>query len=155
MTALGIDPSTLPGKPAALDDLGEGRLESMAAAGIDVQVLSAYAHSVQELGRDEAPDMSRDLNNRMPAAVAAYPDRFRAFATSPMCDPSASAVELSRAVQELGCVGTMIRGQTHGVFLDEPSANPVLATAARLGVPVYLHPAEPPPAVRAAYFLRS
>jgi hypothetical protein len=88
----------------------------------------------------------------MAAAVAAYPDRFRAFATLPMCDPSASAVELSRAVEELGCVGTMIHGQTHGVFLDDPSANPVLATAERLGVPVYLHPAEPPPAVRAAYF---
>jgi uncharacterized protein len=152
MTALGIDPSTLLGKSAALDDLGEGRLESMAKAGIDVQVLSAYAHSVQELGRDEALDMSRDLNNRMAAAVTAHPDRFRAFATLPMCDPSASAVELSRAVEELGCVGTMIHGQTHGVFLDAPSVDPVLATAERLGVPVYLHPAEPPPAVRAAYF---
>src|SRR6266849_70674 len=60
--------------------------------------------------------------------------------------------ELSRAGEEMGFVGTMIHGQTRGVFLDDPSADPVLATAERLGVPVYLHPAEPPPAVRAAYF---
>jgi hypothetical protein len=152
IAALGIDPATLLGKSAALDDLGEGRLQSMDAAGIDVQVLSAVAHSVQELDPDQALDVSRDLNNRMAAAVAAYPDRFRAFATLPMCDPYAAAAELSRAVEELGFVGTMIHGQTHGVFLDDPSADPMLATAERLGVPVYLHPAEPPPAVRAAYF---
>jgi hypothetical protein len=69
-----------------------------------------------------------------------------------MCDPKASAAELSRAVEELGFVGTMIHGQTRGVFLDDPSADPVLGTAERLGVPVYLHPAEPTPAVRTAYF---
>jgi hypothetical protein len=152
MAALGIDPATLLGKSAALDDLGEGRLQSMDAAGIDLQVLSAVAHAVQELDPDQALDVSRDLNNRMAAAVAAHPDRFRAFATLPMCDPRASAAELSRAVEELGFVGAMIHGQTHGVFLDDPSADPVLATAERLGVPLYLHPAEPPPAVRAAYF---
>jgi uncharacterized protein len=152
MAALGIDPADLLGKADALDDLGEGRIQSMDAAGIDVQVLSAYAHAVQELDPDQALDVSRDLNNRMAAAVAAYPGRFRAFATLPMCDPRASAAELSRAVEELGFVGSMIHGQTHGVFLDDPTAAPVLATAERLGVPVYLHPAEPPPTVRAAYF---
>lgn len=152
MAALGVDPATLLGKSGALDDLGEGRLQSMDAAGIDVQVLSAVAHAVQELDPDQALDVSRDLNNRMAAAVTAHPDRFRAFATLPMCDPKASAAELGRAVEELGFVGAMIHGQTHGVFLDDPSADPVLATAERLGVPVYLHPAEPPPAVRAAYF---
>jgi uncharacterized protein len=152
MTAIGVNPATLLGQSGALDDLGEGRLQSMDAAGIDVQVLSALAHSVQELAPDQSLDVSRNLNDRMAAAVAAYPGRFRAFATLPMCNPKAAAAELSRAVEELGFVGAMIHGQTHGVFLDDPRADPVLATAERLGVPVYLHPAEPPPAVRAAYF---
>jgi uncharacterized protein len=150
--AIGVDPASLLGKSDALDDLGEGRLQSMDAAGIDVQVLSAVAHAVQEMDPDQALAVSRDLNDRMAAAVAAHPGRFRAFATLPMRDPKASAAELSRAVEELGFVGTMIHGQTRGVFLDAPSADPVLGSAERLGVPVYLHPAEPPPAVRAAYF---
>jgi uncharacterized protein len=150
--AIGLDPASLLGKSDALDDLGEGRLQSMDAAGIDVQVLSAVAHAVQEMDPDQALAVSRDLNDRMAAAMAAHPGRFRAFATLPMCDPKASAAELSRAVGELGFVGTMIHGQTRGVFLDDPSVDPVLRTAERLGVPVYLHPAEPPPAVRAAYF---
>ena len=41
--AIGVDPASLVGKSDALDDLGEGRLQSMDAAGIDVQVLSAVA----------------------------------------------------------------------------------------------------------------
>lgn len=150
--AIGLDPATLQGKSAALDDLGEGRLEDMDAAGIDVQVLSALAYAVQALGPREALEVSRDLNDRMAAAVTAHPGRFRAFATLPMCDPKSSAAELTRAVEELGFVGTMIHGQTHGVFLDDASADPVLATAERLGVPVYLHPAPPPAPVQAAYF---
>jgi uncharacterized protein len=149
---IGIDPATRLGGAGALDDLGEGRLQSMDAAGIDVQVLSALAHAVQELDPGESLELSRDLNDRMAAAVAAHPARFRAFATLPMSDPKASAAELARAVEELGFVGAMVHGQTRGVFLDDPSRGPVLATAERLGVPVYLHPAPPPPAVRAAYF---
>jgi predicted TIM-barrel fold metal-dependent hydrolase len=150
--AISLDPATLQGKAAALDDLGEGRLQAMDAAGIDVQVLSALAYAVQELDPGQALDVSRDLNDRMAGAVAAHPGRFRAFATLPMCDPKASAAELTRAVEELGFVGTMIHGQTHGVFLDDRSADPVLATAERLGISVYLHPAPPPTAVRTAYF---
>jgi hypothetical protein len=150
--AIGLDPAALHGKADALDDLGEGRLREMDAAGIDVQVLSALAYAVQDLEPDQAVDVSRDLNDRMAAAVAAHPGRFRAFATLPMCDPKASAAELTRAVEELGFVGTMIHGQTRGVFLDDASAGPVLATAERLGIPVYLHPAPPPAAVRTAYF---
>src|SRR6266851_5797374 len=150
--AISLDPATLQGKAAALDDLGEGRLQAMDAAGIDVQVLSALAYAVQELDPGQALDVSRDLNDRMAGAVAAHPGRFRAFATLPMCDPKASAAELTRAVEELGFIGTMIHGQTHGVFLDDRSADPVLATAERLGISVYLHPAPPPTAVRTAYF---
>lgn len=149
---IGLDPATLLGSADALDDLGEGRLRSMDAAGIDVQVLSALAYAVQELDPSQSLEISRDLNDRMAAAVAAHPGRFRAFATLPMCDPKASAAELARGVEELGFVSAMIHGQTHGVFLDDPSADPVLATSERLGVPVHLHPAPPPPAVRAAYF---
>ena len=88
----------------------------------------------------------------MAAAVAVHPDRFRAFATLPMSDPKAAAGELQRAVDELGFVGTMIHGQTRGMFLDHPSMSPVLACAARLDVPIYLHPAPPPPAVYDAYY---
>lgn len=152
MTALGIDPASLLGKVDELDDVGEGRLRTMDAAGIDIQVLSAQGGVVQQLDRDRSLTFSRDLNDRLAAVVTAHPERFRAFATLPMSDPRLAADELTRAVQDLGFVGTMISGQTRGVFLDDPSVAPVLAAAQRLNVPIYLHPAPPPAAVKEAYY---
>ncbi|HLH66973.1 MAG TPA: amidohydrolase family protein [Solirubrobacteraceae bacterium] len=137
----------------ALDDLGEGRLAIMDEAGIDVQVLSGGLGGVlQGLEAHRAVECCRALNDRLAAAVTAHPNRFRALATLPMCSPEDAAQELRRSVEELGHVGAMIHGQTHGVFLDDPSVRPVLAEAERLDVPIYLHPAPPPPAVREAYF---
>jgi predicted TIM-barrel fold metal-dependent hydrolase len=152
MSDIGVDSSIVLKEADALDDLNEGRLAAMDAAGIDIQVISAIGNYVQGLEPDRSLAVSRDLNDRMAATVAADPARFRAFATLPMCDPPASAAELTRAVEDLGFVGTMIHGQTNGVFLDDPSVRPVLATAERLGVPIYLHPAPPPPSVMKAYF---
>jgi predicted TIM-barrel fold metal-dependent hydrolase len=137
---------------AELDDVDAGRLRVMDDAGIDLQVLSALGWIVQDLEPERSIAVSRELNVRLAAAVSRHPDRFRAFASLPMTAPDDAADELVRCVEELGFVGAMIHGQTHGVFLDDPSVRPMLAAAARLDVPVYLHPAPPPAAVRDAYF---
>lgn len=136
----------------ALDEMGQGRIELMDAAGIDIQVLSLIAHELQELSPAQSIALAREANDRMAGAVHAHPDRLRAFATLPMSDPIAAAVELQRTVHDLGFVGAMVFGQTNGVFLDDLSVSPVLEAAQDLDVPIYLHPAEPPPAVRDAYF---
>jgi predicted TIM-barrel fold metal-dependent hydrolase len=46
----------------------------------------------------------------------------------------------------------MIHGQTGGGFLDHPRMDPILAAAVDLGVPIYLHPTEPPEAIKDAYY---
>ncbi|MGI5229371.1 amidohydrolase family protein [Actinoallomurus sp. CA-142502] len=84
--------------------------------------------------------------------VTAYPDRFAAFATLPVTVPDAAAAELERAVGDLGFVGTMISGTIGGRFLDDPFFSPILETAARLNVPIYLHPAPPPKPVADVYY---
>ncbi len=141
-----------PALAGALDDMGEGRIALMDAAGIDLQVLSLVAHELQELAPAESTALAREANDRMAAAVREYPHRLRAFATLPMSDPPSAALELQRAVRELGFVGAMVFGQTNGTFLDDVSVSPVLEAAQDLDVPIYLHPAEPPAAVRDAYF---
>jgi predicted TIM-barrel fold metal-dependent hydrolase len=151
--AAGIDLGIRAGKRAAqLDDVGEGRLAVMDAAGIDVQVLSALGYFVQGLEPAESVRWSRKLNDRLATTVADNPDRFRAFASLPMTDPAAAVDELSRSVEELGFVGAMIHGQTHGIFLDHPSVRPILAAAARLDVPIYVHPAPPPRIIEDVYY---
>ena len=66
--------------------------------------------------------------------------------------PEAAADELERAVRTLGLKGALVNGRTHGRFLDDRFFWPVFERAERLGVPIYLHPGQPSPALRAASY---
>jgi predicted TIM-barrel fold metal-dependent hydrolase len=140
--------------PLAADllDLGERRLAAMDEAGIDLQVISHTTPGVQHLDADTAVPLAREANDALARAVAEHPDRFAGFATLPTSAPDAAADELERAVGDLGMKGAMVNGHTGGLFLDDPRFDVLLARAERLGVPLYLHPAEPVPAVRDAYY---
>ena len=137
---------------ADLADLGERRLAAMDAAGIALQVISHTTPGVQHLDPDTAVALAREANDELARAVAEHPERFAGFATLPTPAPAAAADELERAVGDLGMKGAMINGHTGGRFLDDPAFDVLLERAERLGVPLYLHPAEPVPAVRDAYY---
>lgn len=128
------------------------RLAGMDAAGIDVQVLSVVMPTREMLPAETAVPQAVRANTELHAMVTAHPDRFAALATLPVTVPDAAAAELERAVRDLGFVGTMISGTIGGRFLDDPFFRPVLETAARLDVPIYLHPAPPPQPVAAVYY---
>jgi uncharacterized protein len=138
---------------SGLRDTGDARLADMDAAGIDVQVLSLAVPGVQNLAGPEGPPLAARLNDELAhRIIAAHPDRFAGFACLPLGDPAAAAAELDRAVTGLGLAGTMISGMIGGRFLDDPAFDPVLAAAARLDVPIYLHPGFPPAAVAEVYY---
>jgi predicted TIM-barrel fold metal-dependent hydrolase len=135
-----------------LCELGQARVAEMDAAGVDVQVLSLTSPGVEQLEPDEAVVMSRELNDRLAQAVACHPGRLMAFAALPTPAPERAAAELDRAVSELGFVGALVNGHTRGRYLDHPSFSPLFERACALGVPLYLHPTEPPrPVVEAWY----
>lgn len=136
-TGLSYTPS-----PDLLLDLGEGRIADMNSHGISMQVLSAL--TTQFLPADVAVELTRGTNDIAAAAVAQHPDRFAAFASLPTASPAAAADELTRCVEELGFVGTMISGRTDDEFLSAERFAPILARIAALDVPLYLHPAPPP-----------
>jgi 2,3-dihydroxybenzoate decarboxylase len=64
-------------------DLGESRLGSMDAAGIEMQVLSHGAPAAQKLAPDLAVELTQRVNDRLAEACAKRPDRFAAFAALP------------------------------------------------------------------------
>ena len=147
------------GRSAAIDraadrlaDLGPGRLSEMDAAAIDVQVVSHNVPGPEAFAAAEAVVIARDMNDELAEAIRAHPDRLAGFAMVPTPDPEAAAGELRRAVIELGFRGAMVHGTTGGRFLDDPFFWPIFAAAEHLRVPVYLHPAPPPAAVRDAYY---
>jgi uncharacterized protein len=133
-----------------LADLGKGRLADMDAAGIDVQVISHVAPAAQGMDGDEAIAAARRANDDLAAAVARHPDRFAGFATLPTGVPDAAADELERAVGDLGFVGGLVNSTlgSNGAFLDDPRFEPLLDRFEGLDVPLYLHPAPPPDALR-------
>jgi 2,3-dihydroxybenzoate decarboxylase len=148
-----LDANRAPDIIRRLEDLGEGRIKEMDEAGIDIQVLSHTAPSVQKISdAAEATRLARLANDYLAEAVRAHPDRFAGFATLPTPDPHAAADELERAVTRLGFKGGMLHGLTNSHFHDERTFWPIFERAAALDVPIYFHPSVPSPAVIEAYY---
>ena len=133
-------------------DLGAGRIDAMDESGVDLQVLSLAAMGFDTLSADTAIPLAADANDELAAAIKAHPGRFAGWALLPVKSPEKAAAELDRCVQKLGFVGALLDGTTDGLFLDDARFLPVWETAARLGVPVYVHPAPPPEKVKEVYF---
>jgi predicted TIM-barrel fold metal-dependent hydrolase len=153
LTALftGLDAAGAPALFKKLEDVGEARLKDMDDAGIDIQVLSHSAPSLQKVSTG-AVELARRVNDRLAAIVATQPTRYAGFAALPTSDPQAAADELARCVEQLGFKGTMIHGLAHGQFIDDARYWPIFARAEALGVPIYLHPSMPHAEVIDAYY---
>ena len=135
-----------------LEDMGEGRLREMDKIGLDMMVLSITSPGTQSLPAEQAVPLAKQANDRLAGAVKAHPDRLAAFATLPTTDPAKATEELDRAVNDLGLKGTMIHGRTRERYLDAPEFRPILAKAAELNVPIYLHPQIAPNKIREVYY---
>ena len=133
-------------------DLADERLRAMDKSGIDVQVLSLTTPGTQNLEAKPAVSLARLSNDIAAQAVRAHPGRFQAFATLPTPNPEAAARELERAVGELGMVGAMHNGRTRDINMDDARFLPIYRAAARLKVPIYVHPQAPVKGVREAYY---
>lgn len=137
---------------ARLDDLGDARLALMDESGVDVQVLSVTTPQLHNLDHSVSVALARSTNDLVAATIAKYPSRFQGFATLPTAAPAEGARELERCVHELGLIGTMLCGRTRERNLDHADFLPILETAARLRVPIFIHPQIPQRAVRDVYY---
>ena len=137
---------------ARLFDFAGVRIDEMDAAGIDMQVLSHQSPGSQRLGDDVAVDACRAVNDALADVISAAPDRFAGFAMIPTMLPDAAADELQRSVEDLGLKGGMIHGLSRGEFVDAERYWPIFARAEKLGVPIYLHPADPDTTVTERYY---
>ena len=107
------------------------------------QVLSLGSPPVEGLFNAElAPEMARIGNEGLAELCQKYPDRFIGFISSlAMTSPDEAVKEVTRSVKELGAKGIQIYTNVVGKALDEPEFLPVFEEAARLDVPIWLHPA--------------
>ena len=135
-----------------LSNVGEQRIASMDAAGIDMQVLSLTGPGTEQLEPTEAVKLTQESNDFVAKAVEKFPDRFVALAALPTPAPDRAADELERTVTKFGFKGALINGHIRGRYLDDKFFWPILERAESLNVPLYMHPALPPEPVVNSYY---
>ena len=88
------------------------------------------------------------LNDDLAALVARHPGRIHGLASVDAYDGERSAREAERAICQLGLRGLFVDSARGSLMIDAPAARPTLEAAARLGVPVFVHPVAPEPLTR-------
>jgi len=128
---------------AKLLDMGEGRLATMDAAGIDVSVISLTAPGVEQFDPVLGTRLAREANDALAEAVSRHPQRYQGFAALAINDVDGAVIEIERAVKELGLRGWKTHSNYGESYLDEKRYWPILGKCEELGAPIYLHPTTP------------
>ncbi len=132
----GVTPSHEAPKWSLADDLAV-----MDDYGIRKAVISAPLGGGQEPSK-EIPLASR-LNAFSADMVRSRPDRYAHFATIPLPDIDASLAEAARALDTLGAVGLIVSTNYRGVYLGDPSFEPLWQELDRRQAVVFVHPTKP------------
>ena len=119
------------------------REEVLERNGVDLQLLSFTTPGVHVETRARAVAFARMVNDAYATIVARPSGRFTAYATLPLNDPAASAVELERAMRELSLPGAMLFSNVNGVALSDERFRPLYEKADELGAILHIHPTSP------------
>ena len=123
----------------------ERQVARMQALGIDRSVVSLATPLVNAYVEPGlALTAARRCNDGFAELVAGNRERFAAWAFLPLQDPRAAAQELKRCVREHGFVGGHVATNARGIYLPDERFFPIFDAARELGVPLFLHPADPP-----------
>ena len=121
----------------------EDRLTAMDKFGIDLQVLSLTTPGVEREAPSRGVKLAKIANDGFGSICEKYPQRFSALAALPLQDPGAAVDELDRAVRDLGLKGVMLFSNANGKPLDSKELIPIYEKAAKLDVPLFIHPTSP------------
>ena len=122
----------------------EARLAEMERTGVDMGVLTLTTPGVHVEERTRGVHLAQVVNDAYAEIQRQYAGKFVCLATLPLQDPEASAVELERAVTQLGLKGAMLFANVNGKPIHHREYWPIYETAERLDVPLMIHPTSPP-----------
>jgi aminocarboxymuconate-semialdehyde decarboxylase len=120
----------------------EAKLAQMDRDGIDISLVSLTPSLfLYWTDPEETARVHRVINDAAADFAARSGGRLHGIATVPLNDPSAAVAELERACgSKLGLVGVEIGTSVGEMMLDDPALDDFFGVAARLGVPVMVHP---------------
>jgi gamma-resorcylate decarboxylase len=139
----------------ALLDLHDDRLKEMNENGVEFAIISQNTPGPQGItDPKEAADYAARSNDYISSLVERAPERFAAFGVVSMHSAEEAVAELTRCVENLGCVGVMLHdsqlyldgsGRLREYYYDDRRYDLFWAGTEKLKVPVYLHPKLPLP----------
>lgn len=115
-------------------------LSSIELGGVSARVINTPLEFIQDPDGDVTPDLIRRINDHLAELVSRHSGRLFGLATVDAYGGEESALELTRAITQLGLRGVFVASAKNDLLLDAPQARPTLAAAAQLGVPVFAHP---------------
>jgi aminocarboxymuconate-semialdehyde decarboxylase len=130
----------LPDEDLLLKDIREGELQA--------RVVNIPAALIADAEGKVSHDTIRAMNDDLSELVARHPGCIHGLASVDAYDGDTSASEAERAIRELGLRGLFVDCARGDLLIDAPQARPTLEVAAKLGVPVFVHPVAPQPLTR-------
>ncbi|WP_323192103.1 amidohydrolase family protein [Halostella sp. PRR32] len=118
------------------------RLDDMADAGIDHQMLSVSIPNVDFLDGDAALELARTSNDAYARIQSDY-DEFSGLACVPLRTPELAVEEARRAINDLGLKGINIGSNVNDTPLSHDRYRPFFEAVDELDVPLYIHPMPP------------
>jgi predicted TIM-barrel fold metal-dependent hydrolase len=123
------------------------RLKKMGALAVDVEVLSIVNPWLSYIPKRRASGIARSVNAELASIVKKQPKRFAALALVPITSDEVLE-EMDYAVNNLQLRGFMIGTHVNGKSILSDEFFPIFQRAAKLGVPIFIHPLAQPDALR-------
>jgi aminocarboxymuconate-semialdehyde decarboxylase len=119
-------------------------LSSVESAGIAARVINTPTAFIEDADGKIPPGAIERINDQMAELAGKHPGKLYGLATVDAFSGDTGARELTRAVKELKLRGVFVESAKPDLVLGAKESRPTLATAAALGVPVFVHPLTDP-----------
>ena len=119
-------------------------LGSLDVAGVAARVINTPTAFLQDADGNVPKGTIPRINDEIANLAAKNAGKVYGLATVDAYSGDDGARELTRAVRELGLRGVFIESAKGDLLPNAPQARPTLATAAQLGIPVFIHPITDP-----------
>lgn len=121
----------------------DAHLRFMEETGQDFCILSISTPHINRGDDELAARLARSINDELAAICWRHPDRLGFATTLPVPAVEASIEEARRGFDELGALGVKLPSNGAGIYLGDPSLEPLMAFLEERAAVVTIHPSLP------------